>query len=324
MALYTPFEKDDLVFVTRMFNLGELRDFEGIPQGSINTNYRLDTDQGRFFMRHTTVRSENDLRFEAALLDHLDASRFPSPTLVCERDGSPFITLKGGRVSVFHYLVGEELSRQRLNADHLERLGIELGKLHRITHSFTGTRDNPYDHEVVRGWLVGLERHSDTEIHKIASELLTYLESSEELDRALQPQGVIHADLFIDNVKWVGDYISAFFDFEMACRDAYALDLAITLNAWCFDQSYQRPLCRALLRGYQTERPLGEPERDALFSHALFGAVRYTTSRIRDFHLSPLGEDRLQKKSFRTYLERTRALVEMGPEEFQSFCGLDA
>jgi homoserine kinase type II len=139
----------------------------------------------------------------------------------------------------------------------------------------------------------------------------------------LDPRGVIHADLFMDNVKWLGDRVSALFDFEMACRDAYVLDVAITLNAWCFDNGEYRPeLCRGLLRGYQVERSLMPVEREHLFGHALFGAVRYTASRIRDFHLSGLPPDKLAPKDFRTYLARARALSAMGPGGLRALAGV--
>lgn len=323
MALYTLLSEQALTTAAEAFGLGRLRERVGIPQGSINTNYRLEADSGRYFLRHTTVRSAEDLRFEADLLDLLAESRFPAPHMLRTRQGAPFLELEGGRVCVFRWLVGEELVRSQLTPEHLERLGEELGKLHRITLNFSGTRANPYGAGVVRGWLEELRRHPQAELSAIAAELQGYLEQAEALRGGLEPQGIIHADLFTDNVKWLGERVSAFFDFEMACRDAYGLDVAITLNAWCFDQGVYRPeLCQALLRGYQAERPLSQGEREDLFGHALFGAVRYTASRIRDFHLSPLPPEQLTRKDFRTYLARARTLAERGPKGLRELVGL--
>lgn len=323
MALYTPFEPEDFAAIADAWGLGRILSTAGIPQGSINTNYRVDSERGRFFLRHTTARSAADLTFEASLLDHLNASQFPSPVIERTRDGRPFIEFRGGRVVLFHYLSGEELTRAQLTEDHLERVGEELGKLHRITNSFSATRRNPYSRDVVIGWLRELENHSDVELQKVAVELLTYLDTADRSEPGLQPRGVIHADLFIDNVKWLGDRVSALFDFEMACQDAYGLDLAIALNAWCFDEVYQPPLCRALVRGYRTQRPLEPQELDALYSHAIFGAVRFTASRVRDFHLSPLPADRLTRKDYRTYLARVRCLIEIGASDFKRLVGVD-
>jgi homoserine kinase type II len=322
MALYTTLEAAAFTHLAEAYGLGTVREFTGIPQGSINSNYRLVTTSGRYFVRHTTVRSVADLRFEADLLALLNASHFPAPRLVSTREGQPFLELEGGRVSIFGWLAGEELTRAQLTPEHLERLGMELGKLHRITLSFGGARANPYSPEVVRGWLAELRRRPEAELSSIAEELSGYLERAEAARAGLEPHGIIHADLFLDNVKWLGERVSAFFDFEMACRDAYALDVAITLNAWCFEGVYQPELCRALVRGYQVERTLAPAEREGLFGHALFGAVRFTASRIRDFHLSGLPPERLAPKNFRTYLARARALVEMGPGGLRALTGV--
>jgi homoserine kinase type II len=324
MAVYTVLGPEAFARISEAFELGPVQEVVAIPEGSINTNHRITTARGRFFVRHTTVRSAEDLRFEAGLLTHLTESHFPSPTLVHTQQGRPYLDLEGGRVSVFKWLVGEELQRPQLTPEHLERLGLELGKMHRITQSFGASRDNPYGAAQVRGWLAGLRGNKDDEVATIAEELEEHLERAERArGQGLEPRGVIHADLFMDNVKWLADRVGAFFDFEMACRDAYGLDVAITLNAWCFDNSlYRLELCQAFIRGYQDARPLAQVERQNLFGHALYGAVRYTASRIRDFHLSPLPPEQLTRKDFRTYLKRTRSLDAMGPVGFRELLGL--
>ena len=323
MALYTNIDAAAFDRLAEAYGLGPVREFTGIPQGSINSNYRLVTASGRYFVRHTTVRSAEVLRFEAELLALLHESHCPAPRLLLTREGAPCLEMEGGRVSVFAWLAGEELTRAQLTPEHLESLGLELGKLHRVTLSFSGSRPNPYGPEVVGGWLEELARHPDAELSSIAGELRGYLARAESARGGLEPRGIIHADLFMDNVKWLADRVGAFFDFEMACKDAYGLDVVITLNAWCFDNgAYLPELCRAFIRGYVDSRPLAAVERQNLFGHALFGAVRYTASRIRDFHLSPLPPEQLTRKDFRTYLARARALDEMGSKGFLALLGL--
>jgi len=321
LAVYTVFSDDELAQVARAFGL-TLRSAKGIPHGSINTNVRLETDQGTFFLRHSTVRTGEDLSFEAALLAHLVQGGFPAPTPVATSSGEPFLCIRNGLASVFRYLVGEEVSRSALTTEHCERVGSELAKLHRVGNSFSGDRRNPYGPATVADWLSELRRHSDESIRALGDELQGMLSESQSFSGGLLPRGAIHADLFMDNVKWVGDRISAVFDFEMACRDAFALDLAIALNAWCFSDGYDEALSRAIVRGYLRGRPLEAVEQEALFYQALFGAVRYTASRIRDFHLSTLPPERLARKDFRTYVMRARALSKMGPGQFQSLVGL--
>ena len=323
MAVYVPLERREIDAVAEVFGLGGVVEWRGIPQGSINTNYRLETQGGLFFLRHTSVRAASELEFEAALLSHLHESRFPAPTLVWTVDGRPFWSAFGGRISLFEWLTGDELSRADLDAEHARAVGRELGKLHRVTNSFSGDRSNPYGGPIVRSWVEELLAHQDGEIRAVSRELGEALAAAEPLGELI-PRGVIHGDLFMDNVKWIGDRISAFFDFEMACRDALVLDLAIALNAWCFDSGrYVADLSRPLLAGYQDERILGASERDALYRAALFGAVRFTASRIRDFHLSGVPADRLAPKDFRTYLARVRLLRAMGPAGFRTVLGLD-
>ncbi len=324
MAVYRELSSEQLSEIARAFQLGELRSARGIPHGSINTNYRLETATGTYFLRLSTVRSTGDLEFEAALIAHLVQGGFPAPTLVRTREGQPFLEIAGGRASVFRYLAGEELTRAGLRPEHCEQVGSELAKLHRISNSFEGDRKNPYSPAVVSEWLDELGHHPDAEIQSVAAELKALLLESQSFDSGLLPRGAIHADLFMDNVKWVGDRISAFFDFEMACRDAFVLDLAIAMNAWCFDERYRHELCRAIVRGYQIQRPLYAIEKDGLYFEALFGAVRYGASRIRDFHLSTLPPDRLARKDYRTYLARARALHQMKGAGFKAMVGLES
>jgi homoserine kinase type II len=322
VAVYTVLSKDELSSIAAAFGLGPLRGAEGIPHGSINTNFRLQTGHGTCFLRHSTVRSSEDLRFEAALLAHLVEGGYPAPVLLWTTDNQPFLEIAGGRASVFRQLAGEELSRADLTADHCERVGAAVGKLHRVGNSFSQERANPYGPGQVRNWLAELSLHPDPGIRVLGEELLPLLEYSQQFQGGLLPRGAIHADLFMDNVKWVGDKISAVFDFEMACRDAFALDLAIAVNAWCFDRTYQPVFCRAVIRGYRRQRSLESVEIDAVYFQALFGAVRYSASRIRDFHLSTLPPERLARKDYRTYLNRARALREMGPAGFKELLGL--
>jgi len=323
VAIYTELSSAQWAELTKAYALGTLHSVEGVPQGSINSNFKIDTERGRFFVRHTSVRSETDLRFEAGLLALLKEGAFPGPQLERARDGAPFLPLANGRASVFHLLPGDELHRHELSDEHLEQLGREVGKLHRLSSSFTGSRDNPYGFRTVSQWLEELRNQPDPEIQSALEVAIpALLDATQALEGKMLPRGPVHSDIFLDNVKWLGDRISAIFDFEMACVDAYTLDVAITLNAWCFDRDYEPLLCRAFIRGYQEQRPLTEDERQALHAYALFGAARYTASRIRDFHLSPLPPEKLVKKDFRTYVARLRRLQELGPQSFRTLLAL--
>lgn len=317
MAVYTVLEPSTLQRVVDAFGLGVLQEAIGIPQGSINTNYRLETSAGRYFLRHSHLRSESDLAFEAQLLRHLELAAVPAPRLHLTRDGAFSLQAQGGFLSLFGWLAGEERSRETLRETHLEHLGHTLAKLHVASMSFPGVRENPYGPLTVADWARALTRHEDAELRQIAEELSGDLREVARAPAGLEPRGVIHADLFLDNVKWLGTRVSALFDFEMACVEAFGLDLAITLNAWCFsDGAYRWELVRALMRGYEEVRPLEGLERERLRTHSRYGAVRFCLSRIRDFHLSPLPPERLARKDFRTYLDRARQLRALTDDAF--------
>lgn len=323
MALYTLLSEEAFARIAEAFGLGRVRAVEGIAKGSINTNHRATCEAGRFFVRHTTQRTGADLAFEAGLVEVLVEGHFPAAPLVRTRAGEAALALEGGWVSVFHWMPGEERARAELTPEHLERLGLELGKLHRLGMAYGGARDNPYGPDTVAGWLAGLEARPEPPLRDAARELARAQAAGLGALGGLEPRGPIHADLFLDNVKWLGERVSAVYDFEMACVAPLGLDVAITLNAWCFvDGAYALELARALVRGYQGERPLGPVERENLWAHALLGAVRFCASRIRDYHLSPLPPERLVKKDWRTYHARVRALLALGPAGLRAALGL--
>ena len=130
MAVYTQLTNDELAATADVFRLGAVREARAIPHGSINTNYRLETQSGLYFLRHTTVRSPADLEFEAAFVSHLVAGGFPAPTLVRTAEGACFFEIAGGRASVFRHLAGEELTRANLAPEHCEHLGGQLAAPH--------------------------------------------------------------------------------------------------------------------------------------------------------------------------------------------------
>ncbi|MCI0569802.1 MAG: homoserine kinase [Myxococcaceae bacterium] len=322
MAVYTVLDDEALSKVSAAWRLGPIRGAEPIPQGSINTNYKLLTDSGPIFLRHTTVRTGEDLAFEAELLAHLHQHRLAVPTLLPTAHGDWWLPLVGGRVSLFRWLAGEELPRAAFTPEHLEALGAALGRLHRATEDFGGSRANPYGAATVAGWVEALRGHADPALRTAAEVMAETLAEVEAHQPELDPRGVIHGDLFPDNVKWLGEKVAALFDFEMACHDVYGLDVAITLNAWCFDGGYQPALARALLRGYTGERPLALHSVRALYPHARFGAVRFCASRIRDYHLPGFPPERLKPKDWRTYLARVRALNALGERGFLALLGV--
>lgn len=322
MAIYTELTSTDIAHALTEYGLPAPDRITPIPEGSINTNYRVDVSGAPFFLRHTDVRSAADLRFEAEVVDALRRQGVRAPVMRRAKNGEPSVPLRSGNACLFEWLNGSELVRSGFTVRHAEALGVELGRMHVALKEVRGSRDNPYGPQTVRGWLSDL-RASPHDLGAVPDELNAALELAMADTVGALKTGVIHADLFIDNVKWSSPDEPVFFDFEMACRDALVLDVAITLNAWAFDgKAYMVDQARAFITAYQRVRPFAGAERHRLWNQALFGAVRYTCSRIRDFHLSPLSDDKLFKKDYRTYLERTRVLLEQQREGFLQLLGI--
>ncbi len=319
MALYHPIEQPDLERLCAAVGLS-LQSARGVAAGSINTNYSLQCAEGRFFLRFTHVRRQAELEFEAALLKHLRAGNFPCPSPLVTREGLFYQPFEEGFVSVFPFQQGEELARSQVTADHAYRAGETMGRMHRVAGSFGRTRANPYGEPVVAGWLAALSDEADVEVQQALPLLQRALERTRQAGAL--PQGAIHADYFRDNVKWLGDRISAVFDFEMACTAPWMLDVGIGLCEWAFDETFEAPKMAAFMEGYRTATKPRPGELDGLFEMTVFAAVRYTLSRIRDFHLPRHSAETLAPKDFRRYLRRTSELVALEEKKFLQACGI--
>src|SRR6266568_1135410 len=161
-----------------------------------------------------------------------------------------------------------------------------------------------------------LERGGDALVAPALPMLRDELLRTEQLPEA--PRGLVHGDLFLDNVLWVGERVSALLDWEMSCVDALAYDLGVMVNAWCYGERYEPELARALVAGYRSEVALDPATAAALYPYARYVALRYTASRIHAFHRAALSADRLAWKDWTRYRDRLAALRSMGEDAFRT------
>lgn len=157
MAIYTELTDDDVRAILSAYALPPLERAIPVPEGSINTNYRLELGNARAFLRHATVRTADDLTFEASVLDALTAAKVPAPKLYRTTAGDASLPYKGGRVSLFAFLPGEELTRATFTPEHARALGDALAKMHVAVQPLTISRPNPYGPETVRAWITKLD-----------------------------------------------------------------------------------------------------------------------------------------------------------------------
>jgi homoserine kinase type II len=228
--------------------------------------------------------------------------------------GQAWVPLRGGALSLFDWTAGEHVTASGVTERHLWELGRVLGRLHRLGAGFAPPRENPFGPTTVRDWLdrlVASGGQGEAEVAAALPLLQLGLDRADELAGA--DCGVIHADLFRDNVLWLGDRVSAILDFEMACVAPAALDPAVAMLDWCWeDADYSPARVRALGEGYRNaaERSTFPP---AELSPALcFVACRFTLSRLRDFHFSKLPPEALTRKDWREMRDRLQRALALG------------
>jgi homoserine kinase type II len=288
MAVYTEIADEDVAAFAAEYAIGRVFACKGIAEGIENTNYLLVTESGPYILTLYEKRvRQADLPFFLALMQHLAARGIPCPVPVSGNDGATLRRLKGRAAVIVTFLNG--LWPRRPSAAHCAGVGDALARLHLAGADFPMQRSNDLS---VAGWrplLTASVRHKDQVAAELAEEVERELAFLERHWPAPLPAGVIHADLFPDNVFFQGEQLSGLIDFYFACTDYLAYDLAICLNAWCFesDGSFNITKSRRLVGAYQAVRPLSEAELEALPLLALGAAMRFLLTRLYDWLHTP-------------------------------------
>jgi homoserine kinase type II len=290
VAVYTDISDAELEAFLARYELGAPLAFKGIAEGVENSNFLLETEQGRFFLTiyERRVRAD-DLPFFLGFMQHLAAHGFPSATPIAQRDGRLLGELRGKPAAIVSFLTG--LSVRRPTPDHCREAGGGLAWLHEAGAGYAGRRANDLGHGAWAGLFEPLRGEAEALKPGLAA---TIAEDVRQLAAAWPselPEGLIHADFFPDNVFFRGPAFAGAIDFYFAARDALAYDIAIALNAWCFeaDGSFNVTAARAFIAGYERRRPLGAAERAALPVLAHGAALRFFLTRLHDWGATPAG-----------------------------------
>ncbi|MDB5650380.1 MAG: thrB [Hyphomicrobiales bacterium] len=290
MAVYTEVTDEDLAQFMSAYDLGQVLSLKGIAEGVENSNYLLRTQGGTFILTLYEKRvNEADLPFFLNLMEHLAARGLVCPQPVKARDGQALGRIAGRPAVLVTFLEG--MSVRRPSAAHCEMVGEALAHLHGAGADFPMRRDNSLS---VPGWAAlyeGAHGRADEITQGLSSLIEREVASLSEVWPRDLPQGIIHADLFPDNVFFLGGHLSGLIDFYFACTDAFAYDAAICLNAWCFepDASFNVTKGRAFLAGYARVRPLSEAEIAAFPVLARGAALRFLLTRLVDWLNVPTG-----------------------------------
>ena len=291
MAVYTDVAADELAEFLGRYDLSELLSYKGIAEGVENSNFLLHTTAGYFILTLYEKRvAKGDLPFFLGLMTHLASHGINCPQPVLTRSGEALSTLVGRPAAIINFLEG--IWPRKPGVTHCAGVGQALAKMHLAGHDFSMIRANALS---VSGWRPLFElaaSRADEVQHGLRAFIgaeLDHLEGG--VWPTDLPQGVIHADLFPDNVFFLGERLSGIIDFTFACNDTLAYDVAICLNAWCFetDCSFNVTKARAFLNAYGRERELSQAEQDALPLLARGAALRFLLTRLVDFLNVPQG-----------------------------------
>lgn len=284
MAVYTDVSFEELEGFLAAYDLGEPHVFKGIAEGVSNSNYYLQTVKGAYILTLYEMRVEAaDLPFYLGLMEHLARAGIPCPTPVHAKSGEVTGLLNGRPAAILTFLDG--VSLRRPTPEHCQRGGRALAELHAAGADFKGKRPNALGPEGWRRLASDCAERADTVADGLRVLIEEELAALEAAWPQKLPEGVIHADLFPDNVLFVNDRVSGLIDFYFACNDALTYDLAVMLNAWCFesDGAFNITKARALMSGYQAKRPLQSEERTALPLLCRGAAIRFLLTRLYDW-----------------------------------------
>ncbi len=290
MAVYTEVGEDQLAKFLAGYDLGELMSFKGIAEGVENTNYLLHAKRGYFILTLYEKRvKKEDLPFFIGLMEHLAARGINCPQPVKDKNGTALGDLAGRPATLVTFLEG--LWIRRPNVVHCQALGEAMAAMHKAGGGFRLRRENALGHASWKSLAQSAAGGAD----KIAPGLAALIQGeASDIEKSWPkglPEGVIHADLFPDNVFFLGKKLSGLIDFYFACNDLLAYDIAVSLNAWCFevDGSFNVTKGRALLSGYNAVRKLETKEVAALPLLARGAALRFLLTRAIDWLNVPPG-----------------------------------
>jgi len=284
MAVYTSVSDDALRALLARYEIGEPLALHPIAEGVENSNFRLETSAGSFILTIYEKRVDPaDLPFFLDLMDHLAAEAIACPVPIHDRTGQSLQTLCGKPAAIVSFLQGR--SPKRIDGPRCRALGATLASLHLAVRDFAGHRRNALS---VEDWrplyraCAASPAPLPVGLAELIAPTLDRLEAAWPRDL---PAGVIHADLFPDNVFFANDHVTGVIDFYFACNDLFAYDVAICLNAWCFEPlgDYNLTKGRAFLEGYRAVRPLSAAELEALPTLATGAAMRFLLTRLYDW-----------------------------------------
>ena len=286
MAVYTKLNQNKIEEILLSYNLGKLESFKGIEEGIENTNYFLSVEKKKFILTiyEKRVKSE-DLPFFSDLMLSLNRSNFKCPAPIINKQNKTITDFDGKKLMIASFLEGK--AKQNLSPFNCKSIGIEVAKMHGITKDFKFRRENDLSVKSWRG-LFDSVKDKCSKIHKDLPKLIE--ENLKDVERNWPenlPRGIIHADLFHDNIFFDKDNFSGIIDFYFSCEDFFAFEIAICFNALCFDGvkenlSFNVTKAKNFIDGYSSIRKLSDSEKQSLKVLSQGADLRFLLTRVFD------------------------------------------
>jgi homoserine kinase type II len=285
MAVYTKLEHQEVRQFLEQYNINNFKDYKGITEGVENTNYFINTLEQDYILTIYEKRvDENDLPFFINLLSNLSENKFPCPKPIANKNNQKINKIKNKNAALVTFLSGQ--SKNKITSEECFEIGKITAQLHEITKKFNVSRKNNLS---IESWQNIFEKtikqkiDLDETIIKKTNNYLNFLKDNWPKNL---PQGIIHADLFPDNIFFTNNKVSGIIDFYFACNDFFAYEIAICINSICFDNNSTFNMTKAknLIDGYSSVRTLSEDEKKYLPILSMGAAMRFFLTRLYDFY----------------------------------------
>tara|TARA_Y100000590_G_scaffold35433_1_gene38494 strand:+ start:3287 stop:4255 length:969 start_codon:yes stop_codon:yes gene_type:complete len=287
MAVYTKLSENQLKEFFLKYDLGKILNYKGIKEGIENTNYFIQTEKGKYILTLYEKRvDEKDLPFFIGLMKNLYDKNFLSPEPIINRNGNYISEISKKKAAVISFLEGS--SKKNLNPNDCYEIGVNTSKLHSITKNLTGKRENKLS---INSWraIYNKVKKDCSKIHPNLTDVIN--KNLDEIEKNWPknlPSGVIHADLFSDNIFFKNNKLSGIIDYYFSCNDFYAFEIAICLNALCFEGkkenlSFNVTKAKKFIDGYSSIRKLTEEEKKYLKILCQGAAIRFLLTRVFDY-----------------------------------------
>ena len=287
MAVYTSINSSDLNEWFKKFNFENYVDFKGISSGVTNSNYVVFMSNSNYILTIFEHNNIEELQFYVDLMTYLARENFLCPRPIENNSGQALGLLKSKPALMVSFLDGKEIAVRDSNNCYL--VGQHLARLHLATNNFPQSNKNTRDLSWISDIYLNLKAYLSLEDQKIIELEINY---HKEIDKSELPEGIIHGDLFRDNILFLNDKVSGFIDFYYACNEKFIYDIAIAINDWCIydDGKINKLLYSVFIKGYQSERKLTDNENEYFNSALRLAALRFWLSRLEAFHNAKEGE----------------------------------